>query len=1156
MPQPGVKELLALLKKSRLLTEEQMADLCSLVQQPDSADLTAEALSQKLVQQNLLTEWQRSQIVRGQTGFVLQQYRLLNPVGRGGMGHVFRALDHQSGEIVAIKVMAKKLSANQTLVKRFRREILASSQLNSPNIVRTLDAGRVGKTDFMVMEYVNGEQLDRLANRLFFVPERICCEIIRQAAVGLQHAFEKQMVHRDIKPANLIVDWSPEGIGTVKVMDMGLVRLSTESEEQKTVTKAGQVMGTPDYMSPEQGWDTTKVDIRSDIYSLGLTFFRMLTGRLPFPGENPLQVLMARCSRDAPSARSFRPEISPEVDAIVRRMTLRDPAARFQTPMELVAALEPLCVQLTRESVRAGSGEVWDSQNDVRLMPTSDPENPDPGYQQFLKEMDSGAAVDLMTASGGSDPVIPQTLPIIDRGSSPSMRRAKSKKRMNAGIAAAVITVIGVGGLIISLTGGGGNANGGGNNVSSGQGGAGETVSLTPLPEATLATPEIAKVHVGESVSVQPQLTVKSAPTTGKLVFALGKTAPASATIQEESGQVIWDVPSTQTPLDYHLPVELYFEETGSARRLVTSTVLTVRVERGEVSYTFPELPNQRILVGQRFEAPFAVTPKPSDPESVRYEITSGSLPGMDLEVNTGRFVWTPSADDVGRHEVVVKLVSVADQKVLATRTLRIAVRPGVLKISIPDFPEQVAKAGEVFRLSLGDRPLTKVLPRGVRMRLASESPRGAELDLSKPELSWPVPENASGTVELRLIVEPEFPDIEFADDSKLETRIRVQIQPLPPRLTPPSEDEVLAEETKLRELLSRDLTQARTATARLDLANQLMERAIDLPDGAGHFAVLNLAWEQAEKARATDLQFEINRLRSIRYGIDENASGLEVVKNFRKSAVSGGQVDLVVEHCLRLAAVAAKEQRWNDVEELLEPAGQLTRGGQGTQKLMAADIDQVRKAIEKPGEEPQTVDPAAAQELLRILQKWQFSALFDQPTTLAFLQANSGQTPPADDGRSRWNINKQRFQLTGTGSGILTGFLETAREADRYVVRFQTGPSTNALQFVFGAVQSQQLNAYLLTLDATGFGRIQKVPEGNVVAEPPNVNIPGTGNGQLVEITVDGDQVTARVNGIQVANQRISDLKPGRIGIVAPLNRPAPGPASDIRQPRILILP
>ena len=143
----------------------------------------------------------------------------------------------------------------------------------------------------MVMEYVNGDQVDRIATRLGRVPVGMACDIIRQVAAGLQHAHERKMVHRDIKPGNMMVHWKDSGDGIVKLMDMGLVLLMADDAEEKTVTRAGQVMGTPDYMSPEQGWDTSQVDIRSDIYSLGCTFFRLLTGQIPFHGTNPLQVL-------------------------------------------------------------------------------------------------------------------------------------------------------------------------------------------------------------------------------------------------------------------------------------------------------------------------------------------------------------------------------------------------------------------------------------------------------------------------------------------------------------------------------------------------------------------------------------------------------------------------------------------------------------------------------------------------------------------------------------------------------------------------------------------------------------------------------------------------------------------------------------------------
>lgn len=262
-------EFLTLLKKSGLLSPAQWNVALEVAVRHDQS----ESLCAELVRLGLLTTWQSTQLLKGQTGFVLQHYRLLEAIGRGGMGHVFKAVDGRDASIVAIKVMSRKLSANPHLVNRFKREIRASSLLNNPHIVRTLDAGRVGKVDFMVMEYVHGDQLDSILARVPQIPIPMVCEVIRHAALGLQHAHERKMVHRDIKPGNLMIDWSAEGQGTVKIMDMGLVRLSEDTEEHTSVTRAGQVMGTPDYMSPEQGWNTATVDIRSDIYSLGCTFF-------------------------------------------------------------------------------------------------------------------------------------------------------------------------------------------------------------------------------------------------------------------------------------------------------------------------------------------------------------------------------------------------------------------------------------------------------------------------------------------------------------------------------------------------------------------------------------------------------------------------------------------------------------------------------------------------------------------------------------------------------------------------------------------------------------------------------------------------------------------------------------------------------------------
>ncbi len=246
MAEPSILEFVETLAKSQLLSDAQLATLRKqLVNNP----ITADGLARVLVSQKHLTRWQSRQLLKGQTGFVLQQYRLLNPIGRGGMGHVFRARAAHLDQDVAVKVMAKKLTGNETLVSRFRREIRATSKLDSKHIVRTLDAGRVGAVDFMVMEYVNGDQVDRIANRMGRVPERIACEIVRQTALGLQHAHERQMVHRDIKPANMMVHWEDSDTGVAKLMDMGLVLLMSDDADENTVTRAGQVMGTPDYVA-------------------------------------------------------------------------------------------------------------------------------------------------------------------------------------------------------------------------------------------------------------------------------------------------------------------------------------------------------------------------------------------------------------------------------------------------------------------------------------------------------------------------------------------------------------------------------------------------------------------------------------------------------------------------------------------------------------------------------------------------------------------------------------------------------------------------------------------------------------------------------------------------------------------------------------------
>ena len=228
-------------------------------------------------------------------------------------------------------------------VARFHREIQSVAALEHPNIVATFDADCVKGKHFLVMEYVEGQDLDAMARKRGRIPAAEACEYARQAALGLAHAHERGMVHRDIKPANLLVTFRPANetvVPIVKILDFGLARFGTEIQGAAELTQTGQVMGTPDYIAPEQARDTRSADHRSDIFSLGCTLFRLVTGQVPYRGNSVMEKLMARALDEAPRARSVCPDLHPELDNCIARMLARDPAMRFQTADELAPVLE------------------------------------------------------------------------------------------------------------------------------------------------------------------------------------------------------------------------------------------------------------------------------------------------------------------------------------------------------------------------------------------------------------------------------------------------------------------------------------------------------------------------------------------------------------------------------------------------------------------------------------------------------------------------------------------------------------------------------------------------------------------------------------------------------------------------------------------------
>jgi serine/threonine protein kinase/WD40 repeat protein len=295
------------------------------------------ALARELLARNWLTAYQVNQLFLGRVHeLVIGPYRVLERLGEGGAGQVFKAQHQAMNRIVALKVIRRELLSEPEVLNRFYREIEVVGQLSHRHIVHAYDAGPFGATHFLAMEYVEGIDLHRLVKQDGPLPVETACRYVRQAALGLQHAHERGLVHRDVKPSNLLV--SSDGV--VKVLDLGLARLhqaSITDEVTSVLTPVDSVMmGTPDYMAPEQAVNFHAADIRADIYSLGCTLHYLLAGQPPFPGGNLTEKLLRHQQAEPPL---LPPEVPSEVAAIVRKMLAKRPEDRYPMPAGVAQAL-------------------------------------------------------------------------------------------------------------------------------------------------------------------------------------------------------------------------------------------------------------------------------------------------------------------------------------------------------------------------------------------------------------------------------------------------------------------------------------------------------------------------------------------------------------------------------------------------------------------------------------------------------------------------------------------------------------------------------------------------------------------------------------------------------------------------------------------------
>ncbi len=329
------------LRQSRLLSQRQFR----LVVEKRGHVATTREIAKALATWKLLTKFQAKMLLLGKkSGFLVGPYRILDELGHGGMGRVYQAVHETMERVVALKILAPQMLDTERALAMFLREVRAAAKLSHPNIVMAFDADEADGRHYLAMEHVDGPNLEQYVQAHGPLPVGLACEIIFQAASGLQHAHDKGIVHRDIKPANLLVQQEPGANAfQLKILDFGLARLrfagarpvNTKSSEEHTV------MGTPDYLAPEQINDLHGADIRADLYSLGCTLYFLLTGQVPFPGGNILEKLNCQDRAQARPVEVLRTDVPRGVANIVRKLMAKNPADRCQTPEELMDALAP-----------------------------------------------------------------------------------------------------------------------------------------------------------------------------------------------------------------------------------------------------------------------------------------------------------------------------------------------------------------------------------------------------------------------------------------------------------------------------------------------------------------------------------------------------------------------------------------------------------------------------------------------------------------------------------------------------------------------------------------------------------------------------------------------------------------------------------------------
>jgi serine/threonine protein kinase len=350
MEPQSVEAVCNLLSRSRLLAPEEIRNVHQrwLTVAPNPKDPAA--FGEWLTANKYLTEFQVNFILRGHVEHLfLGPYKLIERIGKGRMAGVYKAV-HTLGQPVAIKVLPPSKAKVPELLARFQREARLALKLKHPNVVRAFQTGDADSLHYIVMEYLEGETLEDVLRRRGRMPPAEAVRVIHQALLGLQHLFEQGLVHRDLKPGNLMLVGGTAAstqAATVKIMDIGLGKALFDEgapADQFAITNEGSLLGTPDYMAPEQARNAQTADIRADIYSLGCALYQSIAGQVPFAETNLVRLLMRHATEAPKPLRELNPAVPEGLQQIVDWMMAKDPAQRYPTPERAAQALQVLLV--------------------------------------------------------------------------------------------------------------------------------------------------------------------------------------------------------------------------------------------------------------------------------------------------------------------------------------------------------------------------------------------------------------------------------------------------------------------------------------------------------------------------------------------------------------------------------------------------------------------------------------------------------------------------------------------------------------------------------------------------------------------------------------------------------------------------------------------